>query len=203
MTSINIQNLTKKYPNKILFENSTVTFDPGIYWLTGNNGRGKSTLFDILAGLDKNISGSLTVNRQKLLYLTNYPIGLFSFTLSENLSILLKTFDLDISEKQKENINIFLENSLSDSYGTLSTGQKMKLGLSLVLLEKWDIILLDETFSTIDTKSRNIIVSRLQYLAYHNSSVIIYVSHGEVTPELTRLSKIITIDNRRFVYEKE
>ncbi|MDN6968266.1 ATP-binding cassette domain-containing protein [Oenococcus sp. UCMA 17063] len=203
MILIKIENLTKKYKEKVLLEKLNFTFSPGIYWLKGANGQGKSTFFDIVAGLDNNITGKVKVDRDKMLYLTNHPIGLLPFTVSENLSILFKTFDLHLSLAQEEILNVFLENSLSDPYGVLSTGQKMKLGFSLVLLADWNIVLLDETFSTIDIKSRDILVDRLNYLVSQKGTIVIYVSHGEVSPKLTKISKIISIKNKRFVYERE
>lgn len=201
MSLIQIEGLTKKFGKRILFENLNFSFSPGIYWLKGSNGQGKSTFLDIVAGMDRNITGRVKVNRQKMLYLTNHPIGLFPYTVSENLSILFKTFKLKLSGKQEGILHDFLGNSLSDPYSALSTGQRMKLGLSLVLMSEWDIILLDETLSTIDTTSRAIICKRLDHLVISKGTLVIYVSHGEVSRTLAESSTVVRIKERGLVYE--
>ncbi|TLF38570.1 ABC transporter ATP-binding protein [Lacticaseibacillus zeae] len=201
MSLIQIEGLTKKFGRRILFENLNFSFSPGIYWLKGKNGQGKSTLLDIVAGMDRNITGKIKVNRQKMLYLTNHPIGLFPYTVSENLAILFKTFKLKLSGGQEEILHNFLGNSFSDPYSVLSTGQRMKLGLSLVLVSEWDIILLDETLSTVDTTSRAIICKRLDHLAISKGTIVIYVSHGEVSRTLTKSSTVISIKEKGLVYE--
>jgi ATPase subunit of ABC transporter with duplicated ATPase domains len=63
---ISVQNVTKAFGPKKLFEDVDVTFSPGRrYGLTGPNGAGKSTFMKILAGDEESDSG--TVHRPKRL----------------------------------------------------------------------------------------------------------------------------------------
>src|SRR6185295_581712 len=57
-----LENLTKRFGPKVLFENVSMQFDPGKrYGLTGANGAGKSTLLKMLAGQEDSDRGSITI----------------------------------------------------------------------------------------------------------------------------------------------
>jgi ATPase subunit of ABC transporter with duplicated ATPase domains len=57
-----LENLTKRFGPKILFENVTMQFDPGKrYGLTGANGAGKSTLLKMLAGQEDSDTGGISM----------------------------------------------------------------------------------------------------------------------------------------------
>jgi ATPase subunit of ABC transporter with duplicated ATPase domains len=57
-----LENLTKRFGPKILFESVSMQFDPGKrYGLTGANGAGKSTLLKMLAGEEDSDTGSIAI----------------------------------------------------------------------------------------------------------------------------------------------
>jgi ATPase subunit of ABC transporter with duplicated ATPase domains len=57
-----LQKLSKRFGPKILFENVTMTFDPGKrYVLVGANGAGKSTLLKIISGEEDSDTGSVEI----------------------------------------------------------------------------------------------------------------------------------------------
>ena len=59
-----LENLTKRFGPKILFEDVSMQFDPGKrYGLTGANGAGKSTLLKMLAGEEDSDTGSISIPR--------------------------------------------------------------------------------------------------------------------------------------------
>ena len=59
---INLTDLAMNFGNKSLFENSTLTFDPGkCYGIVGANGTGKSTLLRLISGDEKPVSGTISV----------------------------------------------------------------------------------------------------------------------------------------------
>jgi ATPase subunit of ABC transporter with duplicated ATPase domains len=59
---ITLENLTKRFGPKILFEDVTMNFDPGKrYVLVGANGAGKSTLLKVITGKEDSDKGSVTI----------------------------------------------------------------------------------------------------------------------------------------------
>ena len=57
-----LENLTKRFGPKVLFEAVTMQFDPGKrYGLTGANGAGKSTLLKMLSGFEESDTGSISI----------------------------------------------------------------------------------------------------------------------------------------------
>lgn len=62
---ITLSNVSKKIGTRVLFDDVTVTFNPGNrYGLTGPNGAGKSTLLKIIMGLDEPTSGTVSLPRK-------------------------------------------------------------------------------------------------------------------------------------------
>ncbi len=62
---ITLNNISKRIGNRTLFENISVTFNPGTrYGLTGPNGAGKSTLLKIMMGLEESTTGTVTLPKK-------------------------------------------------------------------------------------------------------------------------------------------
>ena len=60
---IKICNLSKRYGNKVLFENMTITISDGDFLvLTGSSGSGKTTLLNIIGGIEKPDFGYVVIN---------------------------------------------------------------------------------------------------------------------------------------------
>ena len=64
---IQISNLTKKYGETVVFSNLNYTFENTcIYGLVGRNGAGKTTLLNILSNYDKNYTGVISIDGEKM-----------------------------------------------------------------------------------------------------------------------------------------
>ena len=82
---IQISNLTKKYGETAVFSNLNYTFENTcIYGLVGRNGAGKTTLLNILSNYDKNYTGVISIDGEKMNkvdYLSNNPATLLHIVL--------------------------------------------------------------------------------------------------------------------------
>lgn len=59
---VSLANISKNFGSRVLFENVTVTFNPGNrYGLTGPNGSGKTTLLKIIMGVEEATTGTITL----------------------------------------------------------------------------------------------------------------------------------------------
>ena len=166
---IQIANLSFAYKrNKFLFENLNAEFTfPGLYLIKGENGSGKTSLFNIISG-NINFNGESVLKGEiiffnlskKLSYISQTPV-IFPGTIKENLlfgknsdefkikDILIKTkLNIVIESLDKE-----LDTKLGRKEHILSQGQIQRLALSRCLLQNIEIILFDEVENALDSET--------------------------------------------------
>ncbi|XYU19542.1 ATP-binding cassette domain-containing protein [Bacillus pumilus] len=191
---------TKKFKNNIILDKVNFSIPTGLFHLVGRNGAGKSTLLKMIAGLDKRYSGEIETNKESTLYLNVDPIGIHPFTIRENLEILWNTFKIVPTEEQMGKVIDFFDGNLDGSYSRASTGMKAKVGLSLLFVKDWETILIDETMSSLDSESIDMLSERLVNLSIKKISTIIYVSHSMVNKRLNDHSSIMSIGDGRLLW---
>ena len=138
--------------------------------LFGPNGAGKTTLIKLLLGILKPSFGNIHfIKTLKIGYVPqkqnddNY----FPASVSEILGI---------KNLSGENNCFNLIDIKSKLFNTLSGGQKQKVIISLSLIDKPDLIILDEPTNGLDLKSQNILFNHLHSINSSGVSVIL-ISH--------------------------
>ena len=169
--------------------------------IIGENGTGKSTLLNILAGNMDRDSGEIYVSRDlRLGYLRQSDNFLSNGTV---LSEIQKTYKdtkeqgLDIYES--EIIGILNSMAFPESYHdkkieTLSGGEKTRLAFASLLLSKPDILLLDEPTNHLDIGTLNWLEG---YLRSFPGTVVV-ISHDRYFLDQT-INKIFEIKNHRLL----
>ena len=67
MSIIEIKKVSKSYNKKQVLNNINITFEENkIYGLLGRNGAGKTTLLNILSNYDKNYTGVISIDGEKM-----------------------------------------------------------------------------------------------------------------------------------------
>ncbi|MBQ7222450.1 MAG: ABC transporter ATP-binding protein [Bacteroidales bacterium] len=165
---IEIEGVNKFYgKNHVLKDISFKIHKGEIVAMMGANGAGKSTLFDIIATLDDDFIGNVTIGgldvrkdvraiRQNL----GYVPGKFSLyndlTLTENLEFFASAYGA--STDNINEISPYLWNSLkpfaNKRAGTLSGGMKQKLAICCAMVHNPSVLLLDEPTVGVDPASR-------------------------------------------------
>jgi ATP-binding cassette, subfamily B, bacterial PglK len=194
---IEIKNLKFSYNKKnTVFNNFSLKIEKGeCIGIKGKSGSGKSTLVDILMGIIKVKESSILVDNisiNKNLKSWHKKFGyipqetyIFDANLVENITfnknnkmlnnkyikkIILET-GLDQVYKNKNN------NSLGERGSKLSGGQKQRIGIARALYGKPDILIFDESFSSLDKKSTNNLLNLI--LKIKNLYTIILISHQD------------------------
>lgn len=197
---IEIRNLTFGYsPKRLLFEGfSTVIPARSSTAITGKSGCGKTTLIDLIAGLQNAQNPFLHIDGEMLREdktdqwkrsIGYLPQDAFFVdgTLRENLiwDSPQKPDDEEIYEvleqvnakklvlRQKDGLDTYIANY---SYH-FSGGERQRLALARVLLRKPRLLLLDEATSALDAENERIIVECLNLLK--RDITIIFVTHRE------------------------
>lgn len=186
-------NVSKKIRDKDILSNINLELESGkVYGFVGYNGSGKTMLFRALSGLMSIDSGSVEWNH-KLLHkdfavLPNLGImienaGLYpDLTGMENLVYLAKmNGKIGVEEIRNTMIRVGLNPDDKRTYNKYSLGMKQRLVIAQALMEKPDVIMLDEPTNALDDKGvdeiRKVILQEkergaLILLASHNKEDI-------------------------------
>nr|WP_312576456.1 ABC transporter ATP-binding protein [Sedimentibacter sp.] len=198
---LEINNLTKKYYNKIALDNVSVSFERGkIYGLMGPNGSGKTTLMKVIIGLHKQTSGDVLINGVPLSYKTKANVSYMptenflydSFKVKDIVKYyqdMYPDFRTDYVLKILKDIDVDLEFRVSK----LSSGLVGKLKVALALSRDVDIYMLDEPLNGVDILARDTILE-LIVNSYNENKVIILSSHLVSEVEKT-LDHVVFIKN--------
>ncbi len=185
---IQINNLTKTYnhngTSKNVFSNVHLYFKKGDrVGLFGHNGKGKTTLLNIIAGLDKDYQGNVRVVGTTSYVYQNPTLTLAPwFTSEQNILSPAIYQKLDLS-KTKDFLRALcatfeINFPLTQYPDSLSGGQRQLVTLLQVLITRPNILLLDEPFSALDKEKRIAVLKHLQKHISKNTTVIIS-SHRE------------------------
>ncbi|QWE31040.1 ABC transporter ATP-binding protein [Polynucleobacter sp. Adler-ghost] len=205
-------------PNNFILKAVNITIESGdSIGLIGVTGGGKSTLIDLISGLVRPTSGSLTVDNVEidssnsaswwdLIAYVPQDIFLFDSTLIENIALGLSIdmIDYDFVIELIKRVNLFDEimsmpNQLMTHVGErgvqLSGGQKQRIAIARALYKNPKVLILDEATSALDNHTESNIIESIH--GFYSHLTIIMVAHRIST--LNSCNKIYEIKNKRLI----
>lgn len=209
---ITCKNISKSYQSsseimgRDVLQDISFTLDSGdSISISGPSGVGKSTLLNIISGLDDANNGEVyfdnlcfsnfKTTRKTEFRLQNISLIFQSFNLLKDFSVLenitLPLIYKGLSKKdaRKDALsaldNVDLINFKSSSISTLSGGEAQRVGIARALAMKSKIILADEPTGNLDKHTSDIIIDNLVDLCKTKKISLIVVSHDD-----TVLSKL-------------
>lgn len=185
-----LNNIAKKYKDKIALEHVSLELDNGIYGLLGPNGAGKSTLMNIITGNIKPSDGQVLWDRHDIKILGSkyrsiigyapQQQGLYdTFTGKRFLSYMAALKGIPKKDMSRE-IDRVLEyvnmtEAADRAIGTYSGGMKQRILIAQAVLGNPKLIVLDEPTVGLDPKERVRIRERISELA--GDKVILVSTH--------------------------
>lgn len=179
--SLELKNLTKSFDGKVLFDGLSYTFDNnGIYALVGRSGVGKTTLLRMIAGLDRDYSGSIVLDDGARVSLAFQEHRLFpQLTALENIVFAIsdRKDEAVVNKSKKMLIKAGLcESDLTILPEALSGGMKQRVSLVRALMFPSEILLLDEPTKELDKENARLV--RELILEAARTRLVIISSHS-------------------------
>ena len=178
---LKIESLTKSFGDKTVLRDLSISVaETGIVAIMGSSGIGKTTLLNIIAGLEAADSGAVSHTFEKISYKFQEPRLFDWLTAAENVVIVL-----DQSTAGARARELLCEVGLADSLGKypseLSGGMQQRVALARAIAYGGDLLLLDEPFSTVDEETKKQLIALIK--RYGETHAVILVTHDRAEAE--------------------
>lgn len=190
VTSLKFKNVSFKYDDEYILKDFSFEISkPGLYGIVGENGSGKTTVFNLISKLYTDYEGEILINgkeirnykdeelRNEVLFIESKP-----FILRENINSNITLLEKEkIDESNFKKIIRFLELERIEKYSTknlkdtLSKGEQQKVQLARVMIGRYSLILLDEVLSGLDQEMKNKVISKIKEKS--KNEIIVIISH--------------------------
>ena len=196
-TVVRLEDYCKSFKSAEVLKNINLTLESGkVIGLKGKNGSGKTMLMRAIRGLILPTSGKVYINDKELGRQISFPpsIGILienpsfisNYTGFKNLKILAsiqnRISDDEITDAIRK---VGLDPDDKRTFKKYSLGMKQRLGIAAAIMERPDIVILDEPINALDEAGAGLIKGLLDELKA-NGSLIIIACHD--TEELNYLS---------------
>jgi energy-dependent translational throttle protein EttA len=227
---ITLENISKSYGDKLLFENVNITIPPAaVIGIIGPNGAGKSTLFNIINGLEKTDSGTVSIGETvKMAYVDQEHDQLDpEKTVFENITGGTETIMLGNREMNARAYVSKFNLAGSDQekkVGVLSGGERNRVHLAMTLKQGANVLFLDEPTNDLDVNAVRaledaiesfagcaLIISHDRWfldrvcthmIAFEGDSQVYFFEGGFTDYEENRKKRMGNVDPKRFKYKK-
>lgn len=192
INSIALHSIVSNIGDRHISYNINNEFKKGdVVFVKGASGAGKSSLMKLLLKFRE--SEGILINGTPIRDINNYSLrdkifylsqdtAILPFTIKENILFGKEGLNIDWNKIENSNLlkSIFKNDNTLDmkiyEYGTnLSGGEKQRLMLSRLLVEDFDVIILDEVTSNIDKESQELIYKTL--LDDYKEKIVFIISH--------------------------
>ncbi len=190
---LEVQNLSFAYPDApALYDRLSFGLTRGEKFLiVGENGVGKSTLLKLIVGQLTPSSGSVILNKNTTIayYAQELEILDPRRTILENIT----SYDFTDTELRAMLANfLFTGDDIDKKIAVLSPGEKARVALCKILLQRANLIILDEPTNHFDPETQKIIGENLR----DYSGTMIMVSHNPAFVEQIGITRMLVIPKR-------
>ena len=193
--NISAENIGKKYSKKsrtvTAVQTTSAEFESGkLTVIFGRSGSGKTTLLNILSGLIKPTSGSVTYDGKDIFSLDDRELSKFragnigyipqgqsslsALTVAENLTLPAALVGRDIPDDEVEKLlkTVGLADLKNAYPNELSGGELRRLAIARALINKPSVIFADEPTNDLDDENTRIVFELLKKTAKQGTAVI-------------------------------
>ena len=191
--NIEVKNLTKKFKNFTAVNNINFTLEKNkTLGLLGPNGCGKTTSIGMILGLITPTSGEVLIDNQnidnsdrndllsKMNFASPYIELPKKLTVIQNLEVYGRLYGVKNLKERIEEISeeLNLNDFLYKKTGELSSGQKNRVSLAKSLINKPEVLLLDEPTASLDPDIGDFVRNYIEVYKTKNEITILLASHN-------------------------
>lgn len=196
---IEIKDAVKKYGSAdncvYALNNASLSVEKGeICVILGHSGSGKSTMLNMLGGLDTLDSGSITVDgmnisgmsgkqlteyrREKVGFVFQFYNLIPDLTVAENIKVIAEVSKdpMDLDELMKV---LGIEKIASRFPNEISGGQQQRVAIARAMIKKPGVLLCDELTGALDSSSARDVLRLVQKVNKEFGTTILIVTHNE------------------------
>ena len=207
-SAIAVENLVKVYSTTRAVDGISFAIEPGsVTGLLGGNGAGKTTTIAMILGLVMPSSGSVRVlgadmprQRHKVLHRMNFESPYVDMphrlTVRQNLAVFGRLYAVEDLRERIASIadELDLLEFLDRPTGKLSAGQKTRVALAKALINRPEVLLLDEPTASLDPDTADWVRGRLDRFRKERGATVLLASHNMT--EVERLCERVIIMKR-------
>jgi ATP-binding cassette subfamily F protein 3 len=192
-TPLEVQNLSFGYEGaELLYEKLSFSLTRGEKFLiVGENGAGKSTLLKLITGKLQPLAGSIILGNNTTIAYYAQELEI----LDERQTILenVKSYDFTETELRAALANfLFRGDEVQKKVAVLSPGEKARVAMCKILLERANVIILDEPTNHFDPETQKIIGEN-----FHDyPGTVIMVSHNPAFVEQVGITRMLILPSR-------
>jgi putative ABC transport system ATP-binding protein len=203
---LSVANLTKRFGARTVFDKLNLTIQPGEYVaITGESGIGKSTLLNLLAGLDVPDAGHIILDGADLAMQTDdarthirrarmgFVFQAFHvlphLNVADNVGLPLLLLRVAASERRKRTQTLLAAVGLADRGASfpreLSSGELQRVAVARALIHRPKLVLADEPTGNLDPERAAEILQLLKESIVRDNAIGILVTHSQTAAMTT------------------
>ena len=211
---IELSNITKTFPDKVVLDDVSLSVKKGEFLtILGPSGCGKTTLLRLLAGFNSATKGEIRIGGEVM---TDVPphlrpvntvfqrYALFpNYNVFDNIAFGLKLQKVDKKEIEQRVKRALKMVCMTDyehrDVQSLSGGQQQRVAIARAIVNRPQVLLLDEPLAALDLKMRKDMQMELKEMHRSLGITFVYVTHDQ--EEALTLSDTIVVMNEGVIQQ--